>query len=88
MQLYGVEDGTPYGEWPTDALLRLYGDLGRNGTLSEDQERIEHEVKELLEEEVSTLRKCPQKRGRYYKARHTLSRFYFTQKPSIRMEGF
>ncbi len=59
MQLYGLEEGTPYGEWPSDALLRLYGDLGRNGTLSEDQERIEHEVKELLEERGIDPSKVP-----------------------------
>ena len=48
--MYGEADGTPYQEWSTDALTRLYLDLGRNGELSEDQERIEREVKDLLEE--------------------------------------
>jgi hypothetical protein len=47
--LYGVPEGTPYEEWPEEALIRLKNDLGRNGETSEStalRERVERILKE------------------------------------------
>jgi hypothetical protein len=45
--LYGVPHGTPYEEWPEDALVRLKDDLGRNGDTSESA-ALREEVERIL----------------------------------------
>jgi hypothetical protein len=47
--LYGVPEGTPYEEWPEDALMRLKNDLGRNGETSESK-AIKERIERILEE--------------------------------------
>ena len=47
-KVYGVSEGVPYDKWPTEALQRLQGDLGRNGDLGQEGSHIVETVTEVL----------------------------------------
>jgi hypothetical protein len=52
--IFGVNEDTPYGRWPTDALKRLKDGLGRNGPLTEAQKKAEVEVADIIAERESS----------------------------------
>lgn len=46
--LFGVEEGIPLVQWPSHALERLKEGFGRNGQLTEAQQKTEAEAISIL----------------------------------------